>query len=216
MKTKLVSMTQMLVNGINTPEELIVYIARVSNPNNQLNTQTAPSLIRYLVKNKHWSPFEMVNICFEIETSRAISQQLIRHKSFSFQEFSQRYSKVENFEPIELRKQAIKDRQSSSDIINDKTLQDTVKMAIDGSFSCYNLLLEHGVAKEVARMVLPLTTKTRLYMNGSLRSWIHFLDVRDNEHAQKETQEIAREIKNSLKYHFPNVFDALSLTEKAQ
>ncbi len=209
MDVKLVSMTNILVDGIDTPEELIVYIARVSSPNNQLNMETAPKLIRYLIQNKHWSPFEMVNICFEIETSRAISQQLVRHKSFSFQEFSQRYSEVEDFEPIELRKKAIKNRQSSSDIIDDKALQDVVNKAVDGSFACYNLLLENGVAKEVARMVLPLTTKTRLYMNGSLRSWIHFLDVRNSEHAQKEIRLIAQEIENILKQHFPNTFEAL-------
>lgn len=210
MNVKLVSMTNILVDGIDTPEELIVYIARVSNPNNQLNMETAPKLIRYLIQNKHWSPFEMVNVCFEIETSRAISQQLVRHKSFSFQEFSQRYSEVEDFEPIELRKKAIKNRQSSSDIIDDKALQDAVNKAVDGSFACYNLLLENGVAKEVARMVLPLTTKTRLFMNGSLRSWIHFLDVRNSEHAQKEIRLIAQEIENILKQHFPNTFDALT------
>lgn len=210
MNVKLVSMTNILVDGIDTPEELIVYIARVSNPNNQLNMETAPKLIRYLIQNKHWSPFEMVNVCFEIETSRAISQQLVRHKSFSFQEFSQRYSEVEDFEPIELRKKAVKNRQSSSDIVDDKALQDVVNKAVDGSFACYNLLLENGVAKEVARMVLPLTTKTRLFMNGSLRSWIHFLDVRNSEHAQKEIRLIAQEIENILKQHFPNTFDALT------
>lgn len=216
MKTKLVSMTQMLVDGINTPEELIVYIARVSNPSNQLNTQTSPNLIHYLVKNKHWSPFEMVNICFEIETSRAISHQLIRHRSFSFQEFSQRYAEAPGLEPIELRKQAQKNRQSSSYPYNDGELSQTISEITLLSQKCYKSLIAHGVARETARFILPLATQTKLYMNGSLRSWIHFLDVRDNEHAQKETQEIAREIKNSLKYYFPNVFAALSLTEKVQ
>ena len=210
MNVKLVSMTNILVDGIDTPEELIVYIARVSSPNNQLNMETAPKLIRYLIQNKHWSPFEMVNICFEIETSRAISHQLVRHKSIPAQELSERYSKVEDFEPIELRKQAIKNRQSSSDIINDKTLQDNVDKTIEACFACYELLLEQGVARETARMVLPLTTKTRLYMNGSLRSWIHFLDVRNSEHAQKEIRLIAQEIENILKQHFPNTFEALT------
>ena len=175
--------------------------------------ETAPKLIRYLIQNKHWSPFEMVNVCFEIETSRAISQQLITHKSFSFQQFSQRYSKVEGFEPIELRKQAIKNRQSSSDIIYNEALKATVEEALISSFYCYNTLLENGVAKEVARMVLPFATKTRLYMNGSLRSWIHLLDVRNSVHAQKEIRLIAQEIESILKQHFPNTFEALFDTD---
>ncbi len=208
MKVKLISLTQVVgVPEVTTPEELIVYIARVSNPGNQTNMTTAPKLIRYLIDYKHWSPFEMVDITFEIETSRAISAQLIRHRSFSFQEFSTRYSSVDRVEPIEMRLQAETNRQSSTTVTHE--FDDLVESAVGLAFDLYNKMLEEGVARETARMILPMATQTRLYMKGSLRSWIHFLAVRDDEHAQKEAQLIAKEIKRELIKLFPNVAEAL-------
>lgn len=208
MQVKLISLTQIVdVPEVTTPEELIVYIARVSNPSNQGNMTTAPKLIRYLVDHEHWSPFEMVDITFEVETSRAISAQLIRHRSFSFQEFSTRYSPVLGIEPIELRRQAETNRQSSTTTITN--FDYLVKNVITQSVNLYQKLLDEGVAKETARMILPMATQTKLYMKGSLRSWIHFLDVRDDEHAQKEAQLIAKEIKKELIVLFPNVATAL-------
>ena len=208
MKVKLISLTQVVgVPEGTTPEELIVYIARVSNPGNQTNMTTAPKLIRYLIDYKHWSPFEMVDITFEIETSRAISAQLIRHRSFSFQEFSTRYSSVDRVEPIEMRLQAETNRQSSTTVTHE--FDDLVESAVGLAFDLYNKMLEEGVARETARMILPMATQTRLYMKGSLRSWIHFLAVRDDEHAQKEAQLIAKEIKRELIKLFPNVAEAL-------
>ncbi len=209
MKVKLVSITQPTIEGINSPEELIVYCARVSNPSNQMNMESAPKLIKYLIKNKHWSPFEMVNVCFEIVTSRAIAAQILRHRSFSFQEFSQRYAQALSVEPIELRKQALSNRQSSTDIISDESINQKIEDHINDSLLLYNELIDNGVAKETARMVLPLTTQTTMYMNGSLRSWIHYLDVRAHEHTQKEHRDIAYDIKSVLALEFPNVFEAL-------
>lgn len=211
MNVKLVSKTYPVIEGINSAEELIVYCARVSNPSNQMNMETAPKLIQYLIKNKHWSPFEMVNVCFEIVTSRAIAAQILRHRSFSFQEFSQRYAQALSMEPVELRKQAISNRQSSTDIISDESINEKIEDHLDTSLSLYNELIANGVAKETARMVLPLTTQTTMYMNGSLRSWIHYLDVRAHEHTQKEHRDIAYNIQNILIEEFPNVFSALSL-----
>ena len=219
MKTKLVSITKPLVEGINTPEEFITYCARVSNPTNQLNMETSDRLIAYLMKHKHWSPFEMVNVCVEIQTSRAIAAQILRHRSFSFQEFSQRYSKATELEPIEIRQQAVKNRQSSTDIF-DPVLEHTdfgevrytseiINDYLKGGQWLYENLIKQGVAKESARMVLPLTTQTTMYMNGSLRSWIHYLDIRCDEHTQKEHREIALSIKELLEPEFPNVFKAL-------
>lgn len=210
MKVSLVSKTHPVINGIQNAEELIVYCARVSNPSNQMNMETAPKLIKYLITNKHWSPFEMVNVCVEIVTSRAIAAQILRHRSFSFQEFSQRYSKALDIEPVEIRKQAITNRQSSTEKILDEKLNKKIDNHLDLSISLYEELIQNGVSKETARMILPLTTQTTLYMNGSLRSWIHYLDVRAHEHTQKEHRDIAYAIQDILKIEFPNIFEALS------
>lgn len=209
MKVKLSAVTQPLVKGVNTPEEFIVYFARVSSPNNQLNMDTAPRLIKYLIKNKHWSPLEAVNIVFDITTSRAISHQLVRHRSMSFQQLSERYVEVPELEPFELRRQAIKNRQSSTEIVYEAVPNILAQLSVRFSVFTYRMLLKLGVARETARMVLPRTTQTRLFINGTLRSWIHFLDVRDDEHAQLEIQEIAKEIKKILIELFPNVGEAL-------
>lgn len=212
MKVELVSMTQPLQDGLKhlTPEELLVYIARVSNPSNQMNTETASKLLAYCYKNKHWSVFEGVSLTFEIETSRAITQQLVRHRSFTFQEFSQRYSNVMGFEPIELRKQGEKNRQSSAEIVNDKTLKDLVKAHCDLSEKLYNKLLEKDISRETARMILPLCTTSRLYMTGNVRSFIHLFEVRGNKAtAQKEIVEIIEAMKTYFSKHFPNIAELI-------
>lgn len=207
MKVKLISYT----NSIDqvTPENLIVYCARVSNPENQNNTKTSSKLIEYLIKNKHWSPFELVDITFEIETTRAISPQLLRHRSFSFQEFSLRYSAQTEFEVPELRKQGKTNRQSSEEKVKDINLEVVVNAHLKNTFDVYEYMLNEGVSRETARSILPLNTKTTLYMKGSLRSWIHYLSVRLEAGTQKEHREIAVQIHGSLKGLFPNVFKAL-------
>jgi thymidylate synthase (FAD) len=223
MNVKLVSLTNSYVDDKPlTAEELIVYIARVSNPSNQLNTETSDKLISYLIKNKHWSPFEMVDMCVEIVTSRAIAQQILRHRSFSFQEFSQRYATVTEFEPIQLRKQAEKNRQSSLDPIDvdeeievqvgcgvEASIETHLQQHLDFAEGLYQALLAHGIAKECARMVLPLTTQTTIYMKGSIRSWIHYLQIRCDEHTQLEHRQIAEAIQNIFSFTFPNIYKAV-------
>lgn len=208
---KLVSITHPVLSDLSefTPEELIVYIARVSNPSNQLNKDTAARLISYLIKHKHWSPFEFVDMTVEITTRRSIAAQILRHRSFSFQEFSQRYSNATKIQPIELRKQADKNRQSSADVIDDESLNLLVQNAQIFSNNVYNQLIEAGVAREVARDVLPLSTETTIYMKGSIRSWIHYLQLRTLEDTQKEHREIANAIMDLFKENFPNVNEAL-------
>jgi thymidylate synthase (FAD) len=209
----------------------IVEIARVSS-SRQDKSENPEGLIGYLIRNKHWSPFEHSFLTFEIVTSKAIGIQLLRHRSFTFQEFSQRYAKVEAFEEFELRKQAEKNRQSSEEIFNpilsslhpvyddykDFTGEDAVASQIIENHleivnSLYNSLLEAGVAKECARMILPMCTQTTIYMTGSIRSWIHFLDIRDDGHAQKEVQLIAREIKKIFTEQLPIISKALNYTQ---
>jgi len=187
----------------------IVEIARVSSPRKD-KSEAPEGLINYLIKNKHWSPFEMSNMVIEIVTSKSIAIQLLRHRSFSFQEFSQRYAKVEAMEPVELRLQAEKNRQSSTDIIESKHLKNMVDNTIERCQQTYDKLLEAGVAKECARMVLPMCSQTRLYMNGTIRSWIHFLQIRDDSHAQLEAQLIAKEIKKIFIRELPIISKALN------
>ncbi len=201
----------------------IVEIARVSSSRTD-KTEKPEGLINYLIKNKHWSPFEHSFMTVEIITSKAIGIQLLRHRSFTFQEFSQRYSKVENIEPIELRQQADKNRQSSTEIF-DPLLKDhpllgrheaskRIEMAIYYLQSLYNDLLEVGVAKECARMILPMATQTTIYMTGSIRSWIHMLQIRVDSHAQKEVQLIGLEIQKIFKEQLPIITEALGWNEK--
>jgi thymidylate synthase (FAD) len=211
---KLISITQPHADDLLrlTPEELIVYVARVSNPSNQLNRETAPKLIQYLIENKHWSPFEMVDMTVGIITSRAIAQQILRHRSFSFQEFSQRYATVSGFEPVQLRYKADKNRQSSSLELEgeDKIYAyDLVNNVLDSAKAAYDKLIERGVAKECARMILPLTSKTTLYMKGSVRSWIHYLQIRCDSHTQLEHREVAYAILDIFKQHFPVISEAM-------
>ena len=192
-------------------DNLVAYMARVSNPENQNNTETSARLIRYLIKHKHWSPFEMVNMCVEINTTRSIAAQILRHRSFSFQEFSQRYSKaLDQPGPLAVRRQDTKNRQNSVDDIDPYTTQDfqiKADQVYELSFKLYNEMLAAGVAKECAREVLPLSTPTRLYMNGTLRSWLHYCDLRCANGTQLEHQIIADECRELLKVHFPLVFD---------
>jgi thymidylate synthase (FAD) len=194
-----------------TPEQFIVYIARVSNPANQMNTETGYKLIRYLIKHKHWSPFEHVSCTFEIKTSRAIAAQILRHRSFTFQEFSQRYAQATSLEKIEWRKQGKTNRQVGDEsIVLPKHLQATVDNLQNLIKGTYDTLIEAGIAKESARMILPLNTSTTIYMTGSLRSWIHYLELRCAEGTQKEHRDIALDIKKCLENKFPETFKALS------
>lgn len=216
MNVKLVSVTKSLVDEKElSAEELIVYIARVSNPSNQLNAETAPRLISYLVKHKHWSPFEMCDMTVEIITSRGIAQQILRHRSFSFQEFSQRYAEATDFEPVQLRKAGATNRQSSLEVfdpkLGDVSASSLIEKHLEETETLYKSLLEAGVAKECARFVLPITTQTRLYMKGSVRSWIHYLQIRTDEHTQLEHREVASEILEIFKSNFPNISEALGL-----
>ena len=198
-------------------ENLVAQMARVSNPANQNNPETAPKLLKYLVKNKHWSPFEMVSACVEIETTRDIAHQIVRHRSFSFQEFSQRYAEATNFEIRETRLQDSKNRQSS--LLNeDRELDDLWKKAqadlIDHATKVYKWALSEGIAKEVARAVLPEgNTYTRLYMTGTLRSWLHYLDVRMDYATQKEHREVAVGIYKALQPHYPNILEMINEIE---
>ena len=212
MKVELISVTKPYIDGVDSAEDLIAYCARVSNPSNQMNSASSPNLLRYLIKNKHWSPFEMVSMCVSIETSRAIAAQILRHRSFSFQEFSQRYANVnaldDILEPVELRMAAETNRQSSSEVVNtwDKDVGDIVHQ----SARLYNYLLEQGVSTETARLILPLTTKTKIYMNGTLRSWIHYLDLRCDEHTQKEHRLVAEQVRGIVEQTFPTITEAIN------
>lgn len=187
-----------------TLAESIAYLARVSNPSNQHNDATASKLVEYLIQNKHWSPFEMFDMCLEIETSRAIAPQILRHRSFSFQEFSQRYAKAQDFEPIELRFQG-DSKQGSSEVVRDMYLIEIVNGVIDFAYTAYDKLIKAGVSRETARMILPLATTTRLYMKGSIRSWIHYIQVRTHSDTQKEHREIAEAAKAIFIKQFPQI-----------
>lgn len=214
MQARLISVTS---SPEMTAEQLIVYTARVSNPSNQDNHETAPKLIQYLIKNKHWSPFEMADMTVEIKTSLAVAQQILRHRSFSFQQFSNRYSEATQIESVQLRKAGKTNRQSSEEVFDpvltagDVTIEASVlvKWTLKDCLRAYNSLLEAGVARECARMVLPVATQTTLYMKGSVRSWIHYLDIRTEEHTQLEHRELALEIKEIFKQQFPNIAEAL-------
>jgi thymidylate synthase (FAD) len=195
-------------------EELIVKMARVSAPSNQDNMDTAPRLLRYLIKHKHWSPFEMANMCVEIETTRAISPQILRHRSFSFQEFSQRYADTSELGSAvipHLRRQDLKNRQNSIDDIPAEMLGNfyrRISELYENSEHLYREMVSSGIAKECARSVLPLSTQTRLFMNGTLRSWIHYLDLRCEPGTQLEHRQIAGEIKRIFCKQFPIIGEA--------
>jgi len=218
MNVKLVSLTKSLIKEQKlSAEELIAYIARVSNPSNQLNNETADKLLGYMIKHKHWSPFDMVNMTVEVTTSKAIGIQILRHWSIKHQEFSQRYAEVVDVEPIELRKNGATNRQSSQDAFDPNLYGNNVAASrlvadhVRASQDLYKELLNVGVAKECARMVLPMATSTTMYLNGSVRSWIHYMEQRCDIHAQLEHREVANLIKAIFIENFPNIAKALSL-----
>jgi thymidylate synthase (FAD) len=191
-------------------QDLIAFCARVSNPDNQMNSETTDKLIKYLVKNKHWSPLEMVSVCLEIETTRDIARQILRHRSFSFQEFSQRYAdptKDLTFETRDARLQDPKNRQNSietDDIKLQHTWEHQQLTVIERAQKVYNWAIENGIAKEQARAVLPEgLTMSRMYMNGTLRSWVHYIDLRSANGTQKEHQDIAIECAKVIAEIFP-------------
>jgi thymidylate synthase (FAD) len=218
LKVKLVSYSkpslEMVEDGLDNVQDLIAFCARVSNPSNQLNMETAEKLIKYLIKHKHWSPLEMVSACMEIETTRDIARQILRHRSFSFQEFSQRYAdptKDLDFVTREARLQDTVNRQNSVET-EDRELKEIWNMKqmelIHKVRDTYNWAITNGIAKEQARAVLPegLTT-SRMYMNGTLRSWIHFIDIRSGNGTQKEHMEVARECACAIAAIFPMIGD---------
>jgi len=196
-------------------EELITRMARVSAPKNQGNMDTAPKLLRYLITHQHWSPYEMANMCVEINTTRAISAQIIRHRSFSFQEFSQRYADINELGSAvipHLRRQDHSNRQNS---IDDLTSEDVanfyrrISQLFEDTEHLYREMVSHGIAKECARNILPLGTQTKIYMNGSLRSWIHYLQLRTSNGTQAEHKQIAEKIKRIFCAQFPVIGEAV-------
>ena len=202
-----------LIHSTPDGDNLVSYMARVSNPSNQNNTETSARLIKYLIKHKHWSPFEMVNMCVEIHTTRSIAAQILRHRSFSFQEFSQRYAAVTDNPVIpDLRRQDTKNRQNSIDDLDPYTKQELqlkAQYVFDQAQMLYDEMLGAGVAKECAREVLPLSTPTTLYMNGTLRSWIHYTDLRCANGTQAEHKQIADQCRALIEDCFPQVYAAL-------
>lgn len=202
-----------LIHSTEDGDQLIAKMARVSNPDNQDNQETAPKLIRYLIKHKHWSPFEMVNMCVKIHTTRSIAAQILRHRSFSFQEFSQRYAKVTDAPRLPmLRSQDLKNRQNSIDDV-DAWTADTFNRYLRNHFNeavaIYNDMIKHGIAKECAREVLPMASPTTMYMNGTLRSWIHYCQLRMEEGTQYEHRVIADQCSELIKQAFPMVYECV-------
>ena len=218
MKVTLVSSStpsaELQAQGIVNCQELVAYCARVSNPSNQTNTETSEKLIRYLIKHAHWSPLEMVSACLEIETTRDIARQILRHRSFSFQEFSQRYAVADlGWEKKEARLQDTKNRQNSI-AVDDSTLaiewERAQKRAIYAAEREYRWALDNGIAKEQARAVLPEgLTVSRLYMQGTLRSWLHYIELRSGPETQKEHRQIAQACAGALESIFPMVSEFL-------
>ena len=219
MKVKLVGYTQTMPGsfiGINNLQDFVAYCARVSNPTNQMNNETAEKLIKYLIKHKHWSPLEMVSATMEIETTRDIARQLLRHRSFSFQEFSQRYADPADmganyFETSEARLQDTKNRQNSIEI-NDEELQNMwnikQRAVMQEAEEAYDWAIEKGIAKEQARKVLPEgLTLSKLYANGTLRSWVHYIELRSANGTQKEHMELAKACGQAIAQVFPLVKD---------
>jgi len=214
MKVELISYSKP-PSGKQSLQDLVAYCARVSNPANQNNTETNEKLIKYLINNQHWSPLEMVSICLEIETTRDIARQILRHRSFSFQEFSQRYAVADlGFVSREARIQDKKNRQNSIDV-DDQKLQeqweDVQNRISELSEDAYKWAIENGIAKEQARAVLPEgMTVSRLYMNGTLRSWVHYIQLRSGNGTQKEHREVAIACAKAIEPIFPMIKDLVS------
>lgn len=210
--------TEMYGEGLLDVQELVAFCARVSNPSNQFNTETSEKLIKYLIKHQHWSPLEMVSACLEIETTRDIARQILRHRSFSFQEFSQRYAdptKDLSFVLREARLQDTKNRQNSiatDNLALQAWWEERQKRVIQECKNAYEWAIANGIAKEQARAVLPEgLTVSRLYMNGTLRSWIHFIELRSANGTQKEHQEVARECAKVIAEVFPLATELVKL-----
>ena len=215
LEVKLISYSkavETLEDELNDVQELIAYCAKVSNPSNQINKDTSAKLIRYLINHQHWSPLEMVSACLEIETTRDIAHQIVRHRSFSFQEFSQRYANPEEmgdqFVLREARLQDTKNRQNSVEVDNDEDIhfawRSKQQEVIDKAREVYDWAIESGIAKEQARVVLPEgNTKTRLYMNGTIRSWVHYIELRGANGTQKEHMQIAHACAKVIAEIFP-------------
>ena len=217
---KVVAVSNPTIDGMGV-DEFIAYVARVSNPSNQMNTETAPKLLKYLAKHKHWSPFEMVSICMEIDTTREIARQILRHRSFSFQEFSQRYADPTQdlgFVTREARLQDMKNRQNSVETDNGQLQQDWAdyqSAVLDEARIAYTWAVQNGIAKEQARAVLPEgLTQSRMYMNGTLRSWIHYCELRMDNGTQKEHREVATMAWNEITKVFPSLTDVLQKETK--
>ena len=217
MKVELISYSQPAMHFAENMTELVAFCARVSNPSNQANKQTSEKLIKYLTKHKHWSPLEMVSICLEIETTRDIARQILRHRSFSFQEFSQRYAEVdfgtagENWAVRDARLQDTKNRQNSIET-EDLGLQETWKTQQSyvtyAAEKAYRWAIDNGIAKEQARAVLPEgLTVSRLYMNGTLRSWVHYIQLRSANGTQKEHMEVAKACAEAIRPIFPMIME---------
>jgi thymidylate synthase (FAD) len=218
MPVKLISYSKGCDDTEKSLQDLVAYCARVSNPANQNNRETNEKLIKYLINNQHWSPLEMVNICLEIETTRDICRQILRHRSFSFQEFSQRYAEANlGFVMKEARLQDTKNRQNSIELIDDEKINDLKETWEIKQFEIarlsektYQWALSNGIAKEQARAVLPEgMTVSRMYMNGTLRSWVHYLQLRTGNGTQKEHREIALECANEISKVFPMILELL-------
>jgi len=195
-------------------EDLIAYMARVSAPENQDKKETGPKLVKYLIKHKHWSPLEMVNVCMEIETTRDIARQILRHRSFSFQEFSQRYAVAFDWKVSEVRMQDDKNRQNSleTDDLYLNNWWNAAQLRVQSEAELmYRAALDKGIAKEQARKLLPEgLTMSRMYMNGTLRSWLHYVDIRCDEATQKEHREVAMKCREELAKLFPNVMEVMN------
>jgi len=214
MEVKLISYTQG-ADGKNLLEQ-VAYAARVSNPANQNNDATSEKLVRYLINNQHWSPLEMASVCLEINTTRDIARQILRHRSFSFQEFSQRYADASQlgFELREVRLQDVKNRQNSIETDNlalQTWWENYQNVVLDSAIDAYQFALDKGIAKEQARAVLPEgITKSRMYMHGTLRSWIHYIQIRSDKSTQKEHREIAVECVKAIEPIFPMISEFIT------
>ena len=210
--------TEMYGEGLMDVQELVAFCARVSNPSNQFNTDTSEKLIKYLIKHQHWSPLEMVSACLEIETTRDIARQILRHRSFSFQEFSQRYADPTKDLSFVLREARLQDTKNRQNSVENNNLalaawwEERQKRVINEAKEAYEWAIQNGIAKEQARAVLPEgLTVSRLYMNGTLRSWIHFIELRSANGTQKEHQEVARACAKIIAEVFPLANELIKL-----
>lgn len=217
---RLIGVTQPVAEGLFSAEDLVAYAARVSNPTNQLNTETAPKLLKYLMKHQHWSPFEMVSLTLEINTTRDIARQILRHRSFSFQEFSQRYASAESlgFELREARMQDQKNRQASLEATDSELVhlwEEKQQELLRKTREVYTWALTNNIAKEQARAVLPEgNTQSRLYMAGTLRSWLHYCLLRTEQGTQKEHREVAEQCFQIIKQEFPSIGELVDAVQQ--